>query len=689
MADKISDLDLQGIVEAEVRNSLSFVGSDLSQQRAENLEYYLGEPFGNEQDGRSTVVSTDVADTIEWILPQLIRIFASGDETVSFEPTGPEDVEIAAQATDYVNLIWDKDNEGFLNYYTWFKDALLSKNGVIKVYWDEREKVKKERYEELSDEQFAELVAPDDVEVLEHTEREMEVIDPLAGVPLMVSVHDVVLNRSSMEGRVKVDPVPPEEFLIDRDARDIQTARFVAHRRRRTLADLIESGYELKDIEDLSGDELSGGYDNEEDIARDTVEDDAEGQSLGNKMMRTLWVVEAYLKIDVEGEGKAEMRQITAAGSGSKILKNEAWEGPVPFCSLTPIIMPHRFFGRAIADLIKDLQLIKSTILRQYLDNLYIQNNAREQVDADRLIEPGEALSTVPGQKIRVKNLGAGGPAIMPIPVSDIGSQALTGLEYIDKVREQRTGVSERTQGLQADTLHDTFGGEQILMTAALAKIELIARVFAETGVRDAFRQILFLITQYQDQERVVRLRSDWVPMDPANWNPEMDVTVSVGLGTGDKQQQMTMGMQLMAMQKEALANGFAEPKHLLETAEIIVSSMGFKGVDRFFSSEEEIMQRQQGQQQQSPEMMKMQAELQMDQAKMQADQQGKQAELMLKREQMQAELTLKREQLAAELELKREQLAAEIQLKRETAAMGAISKGGLTGGVHMGGEPG
>lgn len=703
MAHKISDIELQGIVEAEVRNSISFLGSDLSAQRAESIDYYLGKPFGDERDGRSQVVSTDVADTIEWILPQLIRIFASGDETVCFEPTGPEDVEVASQATDYVNYVWDKDNNGFLNYYTWFKDALLTKVGTVKTYWEDREKTAKERYQGLTDAEFAEIVSPDDVEVLEHTEYEGLATDPNTGSPIqdeltggavVVILHDVVLERTTTEGRVRVEPVPPEEFLIDRSARSIADARMVGHRRRRTLADLVESGFKLEDVKNLSSDDSDGEYDNEEEIARDTVEDEGEGQSVGNEMMRRVWVVEAYIKIDMEGKGKAEMRQVTVAGNGYKLLKNEAWDGPAPFSSLTPIIMPHRFYGLAVADLIKDLQRIKSVIFRQYLDNLYIQNNPKEVLDVSRLLDPQQALSSVPGQKVFAKNLEKGSPVI-PVPTQDVGPAAIQGLEYTDKVREQRTGVSERTQGLESNTLHDTFGGEQILMTAALAKIELIARIFAETGVRDVFRQILHLVTQYQDQERTVRLRNEWVPMDPSSWSPDMDVSVSVGLGTGDKQQQLVMGMQLLKEQKEAFANGFAEYKHLRETAEIITNAMGFKGVDRFFSSEEEVAARQASQNQQNPEVMKAQAEIAADQAKMQFEQQQAAQELDLKREEAAANLQLKRDQLQGELDLKREQLRAELELQRELGMMkltmgaGPTSPDGIGGGVHLGGDPG
>ena len=625
---RISNEEIQAIIRAEIISADGQANSELSVERGENMDYYQCRPFGNEIDGRSQVVSSDVRDTVEWMLPTLVRMFCSGEDAVEFEPETQADVQSAKQATQYINFIWNRDNRGFVNTYSWFKDALISKNGRVKIWWDDTPRTKRERYSGLDEDAYAYIVADPEVEVAEHTENtdECEVLQPdpqtgeLRPVKTQLTTHDVVITRKMPGGRVKVMPVPPEEFLISNDARDIEHARFVGHRRRRTVSELIEEGFDPEVIERLSGDETSIQTDAEE-IKRNTVEYVVPlSQSTINPSMRKLWVVEGYVRIDVDGDGIAEMRKIVAAGATWEILSNEAWDTPRPFADLTPMPMPHRYHGLCPVDLIKDIQLIKSTIFRQYLDNLYLINNQREQVIEANIVDPSEVLSSAPGRKIRVKN----GPAIFPIEVSNIGQAALDGLEYMDQIRENRTGVSPRTQGLGANQLHDTATGERMLMSAAMGKIELIARVFAETGMKDAFRLILKLICMYQDKPRTVRLTKDeWVSMDPSQWNSDMDMVATVGMGMGDKDQQIAHGTMLGQLQAQAIPLGIVSAENLKNTAELVVNAMGLKGVDRFFTFP-------QGQQALQPiqlpganntgqaEMAKVQGQIQVEHAKAQ-----------------------------------------------------------------------
>lgn len=588
---RVSDDELQAIIRAEIAAADGQASSELSNERVLNMDYYQCRPFGNEVEGRSSVVSSDVRDTIEWILPTLIRIFCSGEDAVEFEPESEAEIAFARQATQYANFVWNRDNRGFVNFYSWFKDALLQKNGVLKIWWDDAPRIRRERYKGLDDAAFTWLVNDPAVEVAEHTEHRHTVELPrpdadgvLVPTPVELASHDLVLTRKIPGGRVRIVPVPPEEFLISGDARDIEQARFVGHRRRRTISELVEEGYDRALVESLSGDETGIGADAEE-IARNTVEDQMFAGETVNPAMRQVWVTEGYLRADVDGDGIAEMRKVVVAGAGQEILANEAWDTVRPFAGLTPIIMPHRYHGLAVADLIRDIQLIKSTIMRQYLDNLYLANNQREQVIEANIVDPSEVLSSAPGRKIRVKN----GPAVFPIEVPSIGAEALAGLTYIDQLRENRTGVSERTQGLGANQLHDTAAGERMLMSAAMGKIELIARIFAETGVKDAFRLILKLVCRYQDGARSVPVGQSsngqgWAAMDPARWNPDMEMTVRVGMGMGDKDQQLQNAMLLGNLQAQALPLGYVTPENLKNAAEIVVGAMGLKGVDRFFT---------------------------------------------------------------------------------------------------------
>lgn len=583
----VSDLEVQAIVKAEIQNADGYSSSAVSGERATNLDYYFARPFGNELEGRSSVVSRDVQQTVEWIMPTLIRIFTSGEDVVSFEPETENDVEVAKQATEYVNFIWNSDNHGFLNFYSWFKDALISKNGILKIWWDDTPKLKRERYTGLDDGAFAYLVADKAVEVAEHTENkqsvEVQVPQPdgsFAPQAQEISTHDVVITRKVPGGRVCVVPVPPEEFLISKEARNIEMARLVGHRRRVTISELREEGVPEDKLATLASDDASVMTDAEE-TKRNTVENiTAASTTAINTAMRQVWRTEAYIKIDVDGDGIAEMRKVTVAGTGFTILSNEAWDSPRPFATLTPLIMPHRFFGLAIADLIRDIQLIKSTLWRQMLDNLYLNNNPREEVVADRIIDPGELLSSAPGRKIRVK--AGNGPAISAIPVQNVAPNAIAALEYMDNVKEATTGVSERTQGLGDQILDQTATQARMMMSAAQGKIELIARVFAETGVRDAFRLILKLICMYQDKPRTVRLTGGWVPMDPSQWNSDMDMKTSVGLGMGDRDQQIMSAQMVGKLQEMLLPLGFVTPENIKNATELGLNGLGLKGVDRF-----------------------------------------------------------------------------------------------------------
>jgi hypothetical protein len=676
----VADSELRSIIQAEIAAADGQANSELSNERSQNMDYYQCRPFGNEVDGRSSVVSSDVRDTIEWILPTIIRIFCSGEDAVEFEPENESEIAMARQATDYANFVWNRDNRGFVNFYSWFKDALLQKNGVIKIWWDDTPKIRRERYKGLDDTTFTWLVNDPDVEVAEHTEHRhtIEVPRPddsgaIVPTPMELASHDLVLTRKIPGGRVRILPVPPEEFLISGDARDIEHARFVGHRRRRTISELIAEGYDRALVENLVGDETAIGADAEE-IGRNTVEDQsfASGDAV-NPAMRQVWVTEGYLRADVDGDGIAEMRKVVVAGAGQEILSNEAWDTVRPFAGLTPIIMPHRYHGLAVADMIRDIQLIKSTIMRQYLDNLYLSNNQREQVVEANIVDPSEVLSAAPGRKIRVKN----GPAVFPIEVPSIGAEALAGLAYIDQLRENRTGVSERTQGLGSNQLHDTAAGERMLMTAAMGKIELIARIFAETGVKDAFRLILKLVCRYQDCPRSIPAGSNWAAMDPSRWNSDMDMTVRVGMGMGDKDQQLSNAMMLGNLQRQALPLGFVTPENFKNAAEIAVNAMGLKGVDRFFTFPPGGGL-QGGQAGPPPHGdPKAQAEMARTQSHIQNEQARTASHIQLAGFKVQQEAALKAFQTQQELALRHRQIELEHRLNLAQTA------------VRMGGQPG
>ena len=635
-----SEQELLTKINAEITDSLGYDG-EISEQREKAQEYYYALPFGNEVDGRSQYVDSTVQDTIEWIKPSLMRIFGSGDEFVKFTPHGPEDVDAAAQATDYVNYVFSKDNNGWEIMYSWFHDALLQKNGIVKVWWDEYEEPQREEYQNLSDMEFGYLITSDDVEVLEHT-----VIESDDGIS--EPYHDVVIVRTNYDGRVRIENVPPEEFLISREAKSIEDARFVCHRVRKTLSEL-RIMYPDQDFgpEDLgSGDDDA--YFSAERLSRYEF-DDSENYGFGGneeEALREYWLHESFIKTDYDEDGIAELRKVCSVGS--YIFSNEEIDKK-PFVSITPLKIPHKFFGLSIADLVMDLQLIKSTLMRNLMDNAYNQNFGRYAV-MEGQANLDDLLTQRPGGIVRVKSPNA----IMPLATPPLEPYSFQMLGYLDEVRESRSGVNKNTQGINADALtsHTTATAVNAVMTNAQSRVELIARQFAETGVKQLMNCIYELLLKYQDKERVVMLRNEWVPVRPDMWSDKMDCTVSVALGNGSKDQQMAHLSQMLSFASQAMQGGLpiVTEQNMYNLGAALIKAMGYQNVDDFLTPPPPPQQGQPTPEQQSAAMEQQnkmkeleikQGELQVKMMKVQQDAQDAQVDAQLKA----AEIALEREQ--------------------------------------------
>jgi len=610
----LTELEVGSIVSSEIKASLGYIGSDITEQRQKSLEYYFGEPFGNEQEGRSQVVSTDVSDVIESILPTLLRTFAASDEIVKCEPVTAEDEEVAKQASDYLNYIFNKDNDGFITLYTLFKDALIQKNGVAKIYWDNSTKRERESYERLSEDEYTMLLDEDGVEVKEHTEYEDEnavkerdkaleevaklgqafdpmMLDQLENAPIPM-LHDVVIERVETFGKVKIEAIPPEEFLIERRAKSIQDANFVAHRTTVTRTQLIEAGFDHEKVYSLPSD-TQDKY-NEEKITRFRNLDYDYDSNAGEASTDEISIFECYIRIDEEGDGIAKLRKVTLAGTeGYTVLDNELCDS-IPFVSVTPIIVPHRFYGRSVSEMTEDLQLIKSTVMRQLLDNMYLTNNNRVAV-MDGQVNLDDLLTNRPGGVVRTK--GAPGQVMMPMQTQTINSQAFPMLEYLDTVREQRTGITRYSQGMDADSLNKTATGVNTILSQAQMRVELIARIFAETGVKDMFLKMFELVVKHQDKERIVKIRNSFVPFRPMEWRNRCNISISVGLGTGSRDQQLSilnniLQTQLKGLELQGSSDGpMVNLRNIYNTLSKIVENAGLKNPNAFFTDPDIGMQ--------------------------------------------------------------------------------------------------
>ena len=641
--EKITEDELLARIRDEITDSLGY-GDEISKQRETAMEYYYGLPFGNEVEGRSQFVDSTVQDTIEWIKPSLMRVFATGDEMVKFTPHGPEDVQMAEQASDYVNYVFTKDNPGWEIMYSWFTDALLSKNGIVKVWWDEYEEEEREEYRNLDEAGLMSLLSEEDVEVVEHTQHQLENEPPY---------HDLVIKRKNYDGRIKIENVPPSEFLISREAKDIQNARFVCHRVKKTLSELREMyPDESLDVEGLTGSDEDMGsmfgefearhnFDNSSNFGlNDTI--------ASEEALRTYWLHESFMKTDYDGDGIAELRKVCTVGD--RILANDSID-KIPFVSITPIKIPHKFFGLSVADLVMDLQLIKSTMLRTLLDNAYNQNFGRYAV-LEGQANLDDLLTQRPGGVVRVKSPNA----VTPLPTPALEPYTFQMLEYIDSVRESRAGVSKMSQGMNENALpsHTTATAVNAVMTAAQSRVELIARNFAETGVKDLMICIYELLYKNQDRERMVKLRNNWVPVRPDVWKDKYDCSVSVALGSGNKDQQMAHLSQMLSFAGEAMKGGLpiVNAQNMYNLGAALVRAMGFQNVDDFLTNPATVPPKQEGP---SPEEQAQQMEMQLKEKELEI----KAADVQVKMQKIQQEYqkdAVDAQLKAAELKLESEQ---------------------------------
>ena len=600
MAKKIQVLDdpkLRSILQGQINNAIGYLGGLLSDQREKSLEYYQGDKLGNEMAGRSQVVSTDVADTIESLLPNLLRVFTSSDKVVRCEPVKAEDEPLADQATAYLNHIFYKENDGFTLLYNFFKDALIEKNGVLKVFYDETEEVEHETYKNLTDEEYKVLIDSPEVEILEDEVKEDvqadkaidELEDQMAAQGMDMDIptpklHDCKIKRTAKKGKIKVESIPPEEFLIDKAAVRLEDADYVAHRVQLTRTQLIEMGYSKEEVYNLPTSDST--ILNTEKLARFRNIEDYPYDTSNDPSTQRIQIYENYIRYDYDGDGIAELRKVVSVGSSAyQILENMPCD-QIPFVSVTPIPMPHRFYGRSVAELVEDIQLMKSTVMRQLLDNMYLTNNNRVAI-MDGMVNMDDLLTTRPGGVVRTKQ--PPNQVMQPLQAQPISQQAFPLLEYLDQIREVRTGVTKYNQGLDSESLNKTATGISTIMNQTQMRSELIARIFAETGVKDLFRKMFALSIKYQDKEKIIQLNGEYIPVLPTEWKDRFNVTITVGLGTGTKEQQVVMLNNILQKQLQAFElqgrrdYPMVTMKNIYNTLSKIIENAGLQTVDSYF----------------------------------------------------------------------------------------------------------
>lgn len=719
MAKALSQDELKALVQTEMRQSLGYSSSRLSQARQKAEYYYLGLAVGDlsppEVDGRSSVVSTDVRDTIESMLPQLMVTFCGGDSIVEFEPQNPDDEARAKAATEYINYLFFKKNNGHKIAYVWMKDALLQKNGIVKVWWDTRFEEAKEEYKGLSQIELAQILDDPEIEVIaqqaypdedDAKQRQQAVEQINQQISLQMQqvpqanaqqpghppgqanmppanpavqqlqaqlqqiqaqppemLYDITCKRVKTGGKIQIDNVPPEEFLIARNAKDIQTAKFVGHRVQRTVSELKSMGY--KNVDNISGEDQGQalnlerierlGWNDENAYLSDEVTNADESQ-------RKIWITEAYVRCDFDGDGISELRKVTVAGN--ELLDNEEVDF-IPFVDITPVPLPHTFFGLSIADLAMESQKTKTSILRSQLDNLYLNVNGRYYA-VEGQVNLDDLLTSRPGGVVRIKQPGAVGR--LDQAQGNTG-EAMGLLDYIQQDLENKTGWTRYSQGNDSDGLNQTAQGMNIITNKADMRLDLIARNFAE-GFTELFKLVLKLICQHQDKKAQVRLSNGWVDIDPREWRNQFDVSINVGIGLGNKDQKVNHLMALLAQQEKVFPLGIANPQGIYQSSSELARLLGFKNGDKFFSDPAKNPPAPPPPP--DPAQMQMQAEQQKTQMQMQASKEKHMMEMQMRERELQQEAMLRERELQLEAQKQQAQSENDMQERQHKAQLDA-----------------
>lgn len=668
---RLDDEDLLEILQRQEDSASAYVHGQLGQEREAALREYHRLPYGNEVDGESQIVASDIQDSIEWILPALLKTFTSTDKAVSFEPMRAADVKGAEQATDACNYVFYKQNNGFLILYTAIKDMLTVRNCAVMWRKETQETVSSVPFKGATDEMLALMLQEDDAEI--EAANPVESVDEF-GMPVVT--YNGRMKKTEKKTIVKVEAFSPDSLLVAKDWTSplLHDCPYVARMMRVTLSDLKQMGFDVTAGDLKSSDNLDYTAEGRSSLANvdridQTVEDVFAPESDDDSMAEG-WLRIEFVLVDRDGDGIAE--RLCVYRLADKILKAEV-VSHVQIATSSPILNPHRWDGMSIADAVSDLQKLHTELLRESLNNLHLTNRPRTKVLTDAnwspLVNIDDLLDSRAGGVIRQRDLNAVTEQVIPFSAG----ASMPMLEYVQGMRENRTGVSRTSMGMNPDSLNNTATGRAIDQSATMQRTELIARIIAETLVKPIFQGILKVLTDGEMEKLAFRLRDEFVEYDPNEWRDWYDMTINVGLGTGDTQQKAAQLMAVYQMQQAALPMGITTPKHIYNTMAKVVENAGFKDVQNFV--QDPSAQPPQPQQPPLPvqiEQMKLQADAQKTQAQMQADIQKFQAESQQTMQLEQAKLDAKLKEIQASLELQAANDMRDAERERQKAMLDA-----------------
>jgi len=678
---------------SQAEDDAATYNGEFSTENTKYLAAYLGNKTGEFSaiPNQSSVVSTDIADVVEADMPSLARIFLGSGDVVTFQPNTESKIEIqeAKEKTKYVNWIVRSQPESFNIIHNWLKDAEIQKNGVVKYFIEEQKEVEMVEYEGVDAEEvqgIIESLKGSKVDKVKVEVSEQEEVEVMGATPNDAATFDIKFRVTTEKQKVCIINVPPELFLITRNARSLDDAELVGDRVRKTRGELLSEGFDRELIEQLSTvDEEDNRNSN-----LDTIRNQDQGGSnydntINNWASETVEISDLYVKVDFDGDGIAERRHVML--SGNKVLVNEYFNH-VPYASLSAILMPHKAIGRSRAEITYPYQLQKTALQRGINDNIYMVNNPRNVVHPDVDLDDMLTVRTNGIIRLEEDTQILPGNAVFPLSIPYIGQEALQVIQYVDSTRAQATGSLMANQGLEADKLNQEtatrFNG---VKDSSDAKIELIARNYGETGFRKLYEGIAWLVSRYQNTETEFRVLGKALTVNPKAWKYSHYVQSNVGLGAGDNEKSLETLQGIYGIQQSLIQQGstLADEQDIYNTLSRIVEGAGFPRVSEFFNDPEEntetlkaeneilnkmvVQLQEQAAAMQNPlaeaEQIKQEAFL----VKAQSDAQIKVAQLQSDNEQFQAKLMADSKKASEDLALK----LTELELKAGQDLNGAM----------------
>lgn len=704
---ELTEGEIQAALEMEIRDAIGHFKTDLETEQRDGLDLYLSKPW-NHQKGQSTVQMDDVRNRIEWAMPSLVRMYLGGHQVVNLEPQGGQDDQAARDASVDMNLRFVHEMDGFTVLHDWFKAALIEKCGQVIVRRSVQVEAWVEEKKGMLAEELPVLLAGGGAKLVAKPTNVREQVVPVDGRLVPITTLDVRLRFERKKTRVKFEGIPNEEFLIARRERALDDdTRFVGWRRRMSLSDLIDQGIDPERAKALPQGERTPAE--ELELSRRELEAESIDRSENRPdwASREVWVTECWILLDQDGDGHAERRHIICVGDTSpEILVNEYAPDGIPIADLTPIRIPYKRVGLSFADLLKQIERIRTTLVRQKLDNLYRTNHSKWIV-REGMVNMESLLDPEPGGYVLCD--GPPGDCAQPFNPPSLGSAIDETLGMTEGWLDDRGGSSKMIQGLDASALNEsTATGMMAMFAAAGARLELIARVF-EPGVTRAFTILFRVLRTTPGQARQRMIRGVWQEIDPAKWNPEWAVRLQVGLGQGRMQERVQQLEKILGIQKAArdLGTGLVDREQMHHAFDQMTGAMGFPSSVPFMKdpantppppppgpTNEELLKQ--------AEIDLKRAALSLDHAKHLETQRDHNLEASVKQREIAAQIDMERmrtesqreiaemqvaaqaEQQAAELEIKRLEIQkAKVDVKKaEVAAKAAANKPKPAGGA-------